>query len=85
MDVDSALQNRAILSRTRLGYFLDIRQFTVGRVQDYVENNLSLRENVQVDRRESNFLFTFQNIDDMDFVVQHAPYNVNGALLLVDH
>ncbi|GAA0168942.1 hypothetical protein LIER_43831 [Lithospermum erythrorhizon] len=84
MDHDQAIDRKNLLTRTLLAVIRDAF-FSAERVQAYADHCWLLRGVVNVERRGSIHLFHFTVEEDLDNVVLRSPFNINGALLVLQH
>ncbi|KAK2995690.1 hypothetical protein RJ640_000821 [Escallonia rubra] len=71
--------------RTLVGRFADDRVFTCSFVQAMVDQFWTLTGATEVEAVGDYFTFYFSADCDLDCIISHGPWNMNGALLVVAH
>ncbi|KAK2975390.1 hypothetical protein RJ640_012401 [Escallonia rubra] len=77
--------NQLRWQRTLVGRFADDRVFTCSFVQAMVDQFWTLTGATEVEAVGDYFAFHFSADCDLDCIISHGPWNMNGALLVVAH
>ncbi|KAK2979636.1 hypothetical protein RJ640_023564 [Escallonia rubra] len=77
--------NQLRWQHTLVGRFADDRVFTCSFVQAMVDQFWTLTSATEVEAVDDYFAFHFSADCDLDCIISHGPWNMNGALLVVAH
>ena len=68
-----------------IAILMNIRRFFVRTVQQIINRAWRLRDRViVVGRANNNYVIQFNNVHDLNFMWQHGPWSLDGALMAMD-
>ena len=64
---------------------MDFKRFSVRTVQQIINRAWRLRDKITlVGKANNNYVIHFNNVHDFNFMWQHGPWSLNGALMAMD-
>ena len=67
-----------------IGTLIDLRRFTVPIMQRFINRAWNLRDRVTVVGRKGNHYIFHFNPNDLNFMLLHGPWSIEGALLVLE-